>query len=371
MSFKKWLSIFFVSFFIVIGGVCLMNFIIDPSGFFRPKYGLEKIPDGSQRRTKPSFIASNPEKFSCIIIGGSNAEFLRTKTVQELTGQTCFNSYVTSGFFGDYLCLVDFYTKTMPNLNEIILNISNNEIEFEHNTKKFDHLAMPIYLCKKIELSPLLKSLSKIPSIKTIIYSLRKNPKQGTSSDTESGEQPHDEVYDEEQMKKAVLEANGDFHDRIQNLCTTEKRNFPYLKQSLAELQEIKNICDSRGIKLTVMIGAVFISKKEWFESNEFYDWLREISQITEFYDFSGFNEINLNPYNFFDANHFNKNLGDKMLRIIYGAEEFQNFGEKITQENIESCLERRRADYEKVKEEFKNTGTIKLFDKLHSSYVE
>ena len=369
MSFKKWLSIFLASFFIVIGGTCLVNFIFNPDGFFRPKYWSEPVfspVDG--RNSKPSYIATNAEKFSCVIIGGSNAGFLRTKTVQELTGQACFNSYVTSGFFCDYLCLVDFYAKTMPNLNEIILNISNNEIEFEKDTKKNPHTAMPIYLCKKFELHPFLKSLMKIPSVK---YFLKETPQRHELDNTEFGE--HDDVYDgndEEQMQKMVLQ-DGAFHWRITNLCTSEKRNFPYLKQSLIELQEIKNICDFYGIKLTVMMGAVFISKKEWFESNEFYDWLREISKITEFYDFSGFNEINLNPYNFFDADHFNKKVGDKMLRIIYGAEEIQNFGEKITSENIESYLERRRADYEKVKDEFRRTGTIKLFDKSHQSYVE
>lgn len=369
MSFKKWLSIFLTSFFIVIGGTCLVNFIFNPDGFFRPKYWPE--PDFTSiyllRKSKPSYIATNAEKFSCVIIGGSNAGFLRTKTVQELTGQACFNSYVTNGFFGDYLCLVDFYSKTMPNLNEIILNISNNEIEVKRNTKEQLYTAMPIYLCKKFELHPFLKSLLKIPSVK---YFMKETPQRHEFDNTESGEEPYDDVYDEEQMQKSILQ-DGVFHQVITYLCTSEKRDFPYLKQSLIELQEIKNICDSYGIKLTVMMGAVFISKKALFESNEFYDWLREISKITEFYDFSGFNEINLNPYNFFDTYHFNKKVGDKMLRIIYGAEEIQNFGEKITSENIESYLEWRRTEYEKIKDEFRRTGTIRLFDKSHPSYVE
>lgn len=366
MSFKKWLSIFLASFSIVIGGACLVNFIIDWRGYFRPRYWPEPIfHNNYARMTKPSYIATNPEIFSCVIIGGSNAGYLRTKTVQELTGQSCFNSFVSNGFFGDYLCLVDFYARTMPDLNEIILNISNNEIEFD--IKKNESCIMPIWLCKKIELFSLQKSLLQIPSRKKV---LDENPEQSLAFHSQSGEQPFDEVYDEEQVKNIVLE-NEEFARRIKILCTTEKRNFPFLKQSLVELQNIKNICDTHGIKLTVMIGAVFVSKKEWFESNEFYDWLREISQITEFYDFSGFNEINLNPYNFYDSNHFNKKVGDKMLRIMYGVEEPCGFGEKITRNNIESYLERRRADYEKIKEEYKATGTIKLFDKSHSSYVE
>ena len=81
-----------------------------------------------------------------------------------------------------------------------------------------------------------------------------------------------------------------------------------------------------------------------------------------EVWDFSSFNDINMNPYNFYNYTHYSRQVADLQLDMIYGREEsgqYGGFGILLTLENIDGYLRQRRADYLRLKEEYEATGTI------------
>jgi len=97
-------------------------------------------------------------------------------------------------------------------------------------------------------------------------------------------------------------------------------------------------------------------------ESPLYWEFLKELAVIKEFYNFNGFEPVNFNPYNFSDNHHFYKEVGDKMTKIIFGEEEpLGDWGLLLNSKNIDSYLERRKAKYFELKKEWEETGVVPL----------
>ena len=144
----------------------------------------------------------------------------------------------------------------------------------------------------------------------------------------------------------------------------------PAIEQNIEAMRQIKEICDESGVTLKVVIGPTFLAEIYKFEGEAYYDYLRELVKITDIWDFSGFIPENLNPYNFVNEGHYNNTVADLIVNIMYGKAEREGFGVVLTQDNIEEYLEERKADYERLKAEYEETGTVALYGLEDESYI-
>ena len=120
-------------------------------------------------------------------------------------------------------------------------------------------------------------------------------------------------------------------------------------------------MCDSSGVELMVIVAPSFISEMGKFESSYFRTYLNEIALITDYWDFSGFHDIDLNPYNFYNDGHFYYEVADLVIDTITGKDSYPGFGYYVTRENAAQHLAEREADYARLQEEYLETGTIRL----------
>ena len=71
-------------------------------------------------------------------------------------------------------------------------------------------------------------------------------------------------------------------------------------------LRNIKAACDAKAVELQVVFGPSFVSEMAVFDGPEFWNFYGEVVKtVGNVWDFSDYNDISLNPYNFYNYGHF------------------------------------------------------------------
>lgn len=144
----------------------------------------------------------------------------------------------------------------------------------------------------------------------------------------------------------------------------------PAMEANVEAFQELKALCDEKGVTLKVVIGPTFLAEMFKFESEDYYTYLRHLVDVTDIWDFSGFTPENLNPYNFINEGHYKNVVADAMVDTMYGKGSRENFGILLTKDNIDEYIQNRREAYQKLKKEYEETGTVQLQTKEDKSYI-
>ena len=85
---------------------------------------------------------------------------------------------------------------------------------------------------------------------------------------------------------------------------------------------------------------------------SEFETFKRELVKVTDFIDFTGVNSITTNKNNYWDSSHLRTEHTEiVMAKLMHNidAEGHQDFGVRITKENIEAHLKKQDSQYEKI----------------------
>ena len=150
------------------------------------------------------------------------------------------------------------------------------------------------------------------------------------------------------------------FASHMKTLFTTN-RAAAYLDESLDYTRQMKELCDANGVEFMVIVAPSFIGEMSEHESTYFRDFLNELALITDYWDFSGYHDIDLNPYNFYNEGHFYYEVADLIVDTINGVDSYPGFGFYVTKLNAAEHIAEREADYLRLQQEYEETGTIQL----------
>jgi hypothetical protein len=153
-----------------------------------------------------------------------------------------------------------------------------------------------------------------------------------------------------------------DYEDHLHRLFKVTPKNAA-INESLDYMKQIKKLCNDAGVELQVCIGASFINEIYEYEAKTYWAYLVQIIDIFgEVWDFSGYNDVNFNPYNFYNESHYNYEVGDLMIKTMAnGSPIVEGFGQLINPDNRYDWVKQRREDYIKYKNIYRETGTIDL----------
>jgi hypothetical protein len=120
----------------------------------------------------------------------------------------------------------------------------------------------------------------------------------------------------------------------------------PYyrLQETLQDIQNIKDLCDTNGIELVVFTNPMYKITYEASLEVDYLEFLECLAGITDYYNFSGINDVTCNTDNYIDQFHYNAYVGDIIIdTIINGNTDEklyeQGFGWYVTSENIDDLL--------------------------------
>lgn len=357
-NYKKLLWLTMLVSMILIGSIILVNVIIDPYGIWgiykKTGFNIKKVDpfDGfDERYSKPlELLKYKPE-----VIAVGSSRIWETLNLDYYSPKKGYNLAVSSANMYECRRLIEYAVLKSPYLNEVLLGIDfgafNDNIKVEgafndkllsgNNIELFKQFAKMIFsedACKD--------------SLRVVKANQEKNYYSPTMYKGKMTEIRLKEFY-------APMLRNH-FHMIAKNNIHINK-NYILSRERMNDFKTVVDLCKEKKIKLKVFIPPLhaaylqaIIASGSW----EVYEnWKRELVQIMPIIDFTGYNKYTTEPFSpdrkyFWDTSH--SNLGNMMLDVLSGRRELgkDNFGVLLTAENVESNLQKVRAESYQWKEQ-------------------
>ncbi len=379
MKSKSWVLMFLLVLVIGIGAYMGINYYADPLGYFSNEKGMDHcFSDDYTRAIKAKYILAHKDEIEAVVMGGSKTGTLETNRFTELSGLHYYNMYMNIGNFSDYLDFTKFFLEE-TDIKELTLSLSSFETRGYNWSNKGTNYKKPAAVVGGIfeQVQEFLTNLmvDQATVREAFTKRMKKNPLTGDPLDRGMRNRRTATLRylkdPEGNLQKMVLKT---YQDDLEELFSekVEETQEEYRALNLEALREIKRLCDEKGVTLKVFFGASFMGERNDYECHSYYAYMAEIVNIVgEVWDFSDYNDVNMNPYNFFDRKHYHRGVGNLMIDTMYGVDSMEGFGQVLTRENIYEYLEKREADFRKYKEEYETTGTVALYEKNGTGFIE
>ncbi|MGN0728745.1 hypothetical protein [Treponema sp.] len=336
------------------------------------------------RQQKTNYISQENIKHTGYIIGGSKAGALRAEKFNAFTNGSYYNFYVSSGNFRDFSLYIEYILKEKSGtVKDIVLHLSSHESE-EFIRVPFIPVQMQDNVFSKLHSTGQFTPENYL-NVQTFfqLYKYKNNTPEsviGISAVTGERSKADDAytLYTYEKVDKKFYQDVfcywEDYDSAIKDLFYSTP-TLPACEKNIQALKQIKSACEENGVKLTVVIGPTFIAECYKYATPQYIEYIKEIVSVCgEVWNFSGINNVNLNPYNFYNGGHCWIFAGDKMIETMFSPNpnksDLDAFGILLTSENTEAFINRQKEKWQILKEEYDRTGKITLQTKDDESYL-
>jgi len=369
ISGKSWVISTLIGVVLILVFIGAMNFFVDPFSYFRFADGefseYQDNEDAYLRYIRAKQIEFNDGKYDAFIVGGSKAGALRTETLNKTDGHTYYNAWVLSGNLREYYLYTKFILEN-TDAKKILLHLSGPEVRKGDRSNLGDVYKTPAVVTGESEVAEFIEYLGKNLSFAGgDLIDMIKGDYEITNPGNEDGVRNVEYRY--KKMEKdpigytetAVLH---DYDENMRKLFKVTPKN-PAIGESLDYMKKIKKLCEDADCELQVVIGASFINELYEYEAKTYWSYLLQVIDIFgDVWDFSGFNDVCLNPYNFYNESHYKYEVGDLMINTMaQGSQIVDGFGILVTPDNRFDWLKDRRAAYLYYKSEYLDTGTVDI----------
>ncbi|GED56884.1 polysaccharide deacetylase family protein [Brevibacillus formosus] len=313
----------------------LFNYVVDPFGVFGDTF-LRMYPHNKENNPNIyniQYLDQNHDKYNSYIIGGSQSSSLSPEMLNHFyEGAKFYGIPISSNNIRDYEKTF-FYLVRNYHVENVILHIGLSEL-VQHQ----DHSSNV-----KERLHP------KVSGDSLGLFYLEflmLNPKWGLQKLEEWYKKNTRTVEDESTLRSFLVHSstntddlenylvqNPQFIKPLTNLSTAN------IDQIVASLKRIKEQCEARGIHLEVVTAPTYYREVDQFGLESLQNYWRRIAQITDFWDFSGYTCVSLDPRYFYNPTNYRKSVGQMMVGYMFGDKDVfipKNFGHYTTAQNVE-----------------------------------
>lgn len=389
-SSKKWVITFVILMVCVLVFIGSVNYFVDPYGYFRFQGGnyFELNDDYYTRVLKAERIKNYSDEYDAYIIGGSKASGIRADNMKEIDGYNYYNSYIQSGNFEEYEKYINYIIENDSDVKKILLHLSSIEVKEYSRQNLGDTYVTPAQVNGTSKVKEVFKMLFK--NLKVSVEEIEKIADKKTNPvsypELPSGERNLGKYYDAVTLDKEWFKQRyvmKDYDESLYSLFNEQPEQSDNMRLCLEALRRIKSVCDANGVELSVVFGPSFITEMAVFDGPQFWNYYGEVVNIVgDVWDFSDYNDIMLNPYNFYNNLHFFYDVGDLMLATMKSNEAqyesddtvFGHFGYHVYSDKSEcesdsselavtvtDYINRRENEYNILRQEYISTGTVKL----------
>lgn len=119
----------------------------------------------------------------------------------------------------------------------------------------------------------------------------------------------------------------------------------PRIDEAVEEIDDFCGLCRQYGIEVTVFTNPLYITTYEASIKHGYLDFLLKLSEVTDYYNFSGYNRISMDDSNYFETSHFTPEAAEIIMDIIQngGNEDeiiIQGFGQLVTKDNAQAFVD-------------------------------
>lgn len=317
------------------------SIMLDPFNVFHVMNIRDNGVEPNKNYIKMKYILANPEKFNAFLFGSSRVGTIHTDKIK-LHGQRVYNMTYSVGLPSEHLDNMKTFLANNIIPSAIYIGVDNISYTNRKESHLNDFLRCPyeylhndfIHFC-----SLYVFSSAAAESVDTIIKH-------------SSSENFADRFYQYGWWSD---------YDRTTNFDWSKVRYIPssnnnidkkLMHENLSYIKEIAKLCTEHNIKLVIFTNPMHcITYMKALEKN-YLEFLEELAYITEFYNFSGLNDITLDNNNYFETSHYKPETGDLIINIMcneisYPKLEAQGFGVKVTRDNIHELINMLRTQAE------------------------
>jgi len=340
-NFLKKILVFLIPILLVILLIIFFNYKLDPFSVINGEMGKVKI-SPNQRFLKVKHIVNNPNKYDSFLFGCSKAGKIDTRKISD--GNQWYNMTYSEGVPAEFLNNIKIFIESGVQIKNIFIGIDNLTYLVSPELHKNQDLRK-LYTN---QYQPYLYYLFLRPS-PTLLKNLWSSKKGKDSFITEYdiynsglpivyGVDEYIDTHAESHINNSKFD-NVKWSEKYQNRTASV----------IAELKEIIELCDKYKINLKFFINPMHVNLYLRQNTNEFFTFLKALTKITDFYDFSGVNSVTVNNFNYYETVHFRYKIGDEMLKVLmdYGSKLNlePEFGQIINKTNINSILVKKNKD--------------------------
>lgn len=339
----KWLLVFVIVLVVSVGCLASVNILIDPFGVFGDhllnfyEYNMTNNP----RVAKVKYLDMNHKNYDSYVIGGSKSSSINPNKLKEYFKDSSFyNDFVYGGTFRDYEMEVKYILDNYE-VKNIILHESLHEVETEpfgdKNINNMYHVNLlggnKFEFYKKFLFLDLKQSYNKLVS-----YAKYKAGIFDPSAVFITNQGVYNKVKRDVEKYDTTEEFLIKFPEFAQPMYSGEVKQ---TKFNLQALKNIKKMCDEKGVNFTFIVAPTYFREMNIYDTNKIINYYKQISEITDFWNFSGYTSMSYEPRNFYDRRHYRNSVGNMVVDRMFSTDKEvlkhipSDFGQYITKENF------------------------------------
>ncbi len=301
--------------------------IIDPYNIFHVESIRNNGIEPNKNYIKTKYILAHPDKFDAYLFGSSRVGAIHTENIKEYH---CYNMTYSGGLPQENLENLEVMLQAGVKPACVLLGVDEMSCFQDPARHRNQYIRMPYPKEDKITFYTLY--MNPLMALQSIPAMLKGN--NNIVSNEVFYEYGWWIAYDQE--------SNCDFSN------AEPAWDYTYIdrmEDTLGEIEQIVKLCEENGIELIVFTNPNYYITYEKAVENGYLDFLYELAQITDYYNFSGLNSMTTDNQYYLEWVHYNAKLGDMIINYLFHYETDdklleQGFGLYVTKDNIEQVEE-------------------------------
>lgn len=317
--------------FIALMPVIYFNLSVDKDGFFKTTFGAQKT-ELNQHFIKMKMLVSGKIHKHSFIFGSSRVGNICT-TRSSYT-QNYYNMTYVLGVPQEHLADIKILTSKGIKIDNILVGLDNISYTVDPSSRQ-EEFARHAYPKTSYELLWLylnyILSISNMRNYQQLIVK-SDYPIKYDIYNSGSPMAIERDTWIECHQKEHNLDKK--FKVLTQNSVSKER-----VKSTIQDIKELVDFCQKNNIHLIVFMNPLHETTYRSLNISAYFRFLRELSQVTNFVDFSGLNSITTNNYYYYEISHYRPVVGDMIVNRLLGTNKDESFGASVTSKNIEAHI--------------------------------
>jgi hypothetical protein len=336
--YRRWCILAMGVIALIVGTTGLVNFITDPYGLFRTDFA-KQIVEPAMNFIKTRYIAENPGKFDCLIFGSSRVNGIDARHIKDAH---CYNMHHPLALPRQHLENLRYLLKKGSKIKLVIVALDDFSYKTDPKERSFQ-LVTSYY--------PPVRDESRLLYYLKYFFSIFDRQTRTAMLDGLMGRRVSHPDYDElldtgrvySQSVEKRIEEYREQHVKDPKFNVPAYSKGDNVKETLEDLREMAELARRYDVRLVILLNpthaAIYLSS----DLEQYLTFQKELSGITDFYDFSGLNSITTNNYYYYETSHYRFKAGDMIIGRIFGDPTLvvpADFGVLVTKENVDRHIE-------------------------------
>lgn len=348
MSAKRWIRNFILLNLIMMFFLVSLNYIIDPYGIFDSKFIKKRISSDNISYVKVDHIMKHYKLYNSYMFGSSRIGTTYPEDIEKYVhGSKFYNFFLSSANMEHYEKHIKLLIEKYK-VENIYLQIDlQNMYEFGQSIK--DYGRRYNYIVNNENIIYYYLSYLTAFSYEHMKDKLSQKKEDFYFDINKTGTfifLTKDKLINKNHVQYVYNEKS--FHLIKPNKITYTHSIRPRI---ITSFKNIVNLCKNNDINLIVYITPHNHVMMNTFQLKDIEYFFKELVKVTDFWDFSGYNTITLNNYNYYESSHYMRNVGKLIAARIFRDETVKipsDFGVLVKQNNINTHLIKLKSDYNK-----------------------